>query len=56
MGSDVGSSFTWRRRGQGPAYPDQVVHSEGATFLFFNGRKVVAYFTAMARTWRIPFP
>jgi len=27
-----------------PAYPDQIVHSEGATFLYFNGKKVVAYF------------
>src|SRR6266478_10044910 len=31
-------------RGREPAYPDQIVHWEGATFLYFNGRKVVAYF------------
>jgi fermentation-respiration switch protein FrsA (DUF1100 family) len=31
-------------RGREPAYPDQIVHSEGATFLYFNGKKVVAYF------------
>jgi uncharacterized protein len=31
-------------QGREPAYPDQVVRSGGATFLYFNGKKVVAYF------------
>lgn len=31
-------------QGREPAYPDQVVRSGGATFLYFNGKTVVAYF------------
>jgi fermentation-respiration switch protein FrsA (DUF1100 family) len=31
-------------QGREPAYPDQLVRSGGATFLYFNGSRVVAYF------------
>jgi fermentation-respiration switch protein FrsA (DUF1100 family) len=31
-------------QGREPAYPDQLVRSGDATFLYFNGAKVVAYF------------
>jgi uncharacterized protein len=31
-------------RGREPAYPDNLVRAPGATFLYFEGKKVVAYF------------
>lgn len=31
-------------RGREPAYPDNVVRTSGATFLYFHGPRVVAYF------------
>jgi uncharacterized protein len=31
-------------QGREPAYPDQLVRSGGATFLYFNGARVVVYF------------
>jgi uncharacterized protein len=31
-------------QGREPAYPDQLVRTTGATFLYFEGAKVVAYF------------